>query len=66
MTIKDLNKAKLPIVKVDKKLEKLTGKVLFPEKLERANRVLRDVGVPKSEKFERSPNGSVKSKVKSG
>jgi hypothetical protein len=37
MKINQLNEAKIPIVKIDKKLERFRGKVLFPEKLEQAN-----------------------------
>ncbi len=48
ITIKQLNKSKTPIVKINKALDKLSGKVLFPEKLEEANRVLKRVGLPKS------------------
>jgi len=48
MTIKELNKAKKPIVKKDKKLNKLADKVLFPEKLEAANKVLASAEPPKS------------------
>ena len=47
MKIKQLNKAKIPIVKIDKKLERFRGKVLFPEKLEKANEILTRVGLPK-------------------
>ena len=50
MTIKELNKSKLPIVKVDKKLEKLSKKILFPEKLESANETLKAVGTPTQKK----------------
>ena len=32
MKISDLNNAKVPIVKIDKSLERFRGKVLFPEK----------------------------------
>jgi len=32
--------------KVNKDLDKLAGKVLFPEKLEKANRMLKGVKVP--------------------
>ena len=46
MDIKDLNNNKTPIVKIDKKLEEFRGKVLFPEKLELANKTLSRVGVP--------------------
>lgn len=47
MNIKKLNQAKIPIVKIDKKLERFRGKVLFPEKLERANEILLKSGLPK-------------------
>jgi hypothetical protein len=46
MTIKQLNKSKTPIVKINKALNKLADKVLFPEKLEEANRILKKVGLP--------------------
>lgn len=46
MDIKQLNKAKIPIVKIDKRLEKFRGKVLFPQKLEQANKTLSKVGLP--------------------
>jgi len=46
-TIKKLNKSKLPIIPIDKKLEKYRGKVLFPEKLARANEILERSGLPK-------------------
>ena len=47
MTIKQLNKSKTPIVKINKNLDKLADKVLFPEKLAEANRILKEVGLPK-------------------
>ncbi|MFH1005201.1 MAG: hypothetical protein V1781_06885 [Bacteroidota bacterium] len=47
MKIEQLNKAKIPIVKIDKKLERFRGKVLFPEKLIKANEILSRVGLPK-------------------
>ena len=40
MKIEKLNQAKIPIVKIDKRLERFRGKVLFPEKLEKANEIL--------------------------
>ena len=46
MSIDDLNKAKVPIVKIDKKLEKLRGKILFPKKLELANQLLANAKLP--------------------
>lgn len=46
-TIEKLNKNKTPILKIDKSLEKLRGKNLFPEKLAKANEVMARVGLPK-------------------
>ena len=48
MTVKELNKSKTPIVKINKTLDKLAAKVLFPDKLEEANRILKTVGLPKT------------------
>ena len=50
MTIKELNKSKTPIVKINRSLDKLANKVLFPDKLEEANRILKTVGLPKTKK----------------
>ena len=47
MSIKQLNKSKTPIVKINKSLDKLADKILFPEKLDDANRVLKRIGLPK-------------------
>jgi hypothetical protein len=47
MKITQLNQAKIPIVKIDKKLERFRGKVMFPEKLAKANEILSRVGLPK-------------------
>ncbi len=47
MTIKELNKAKVPIVRIDKALEKYKDKSLFQAKVDNANEVLRTVGLPK-------------------
>ena len=47
MKIEELNKAKIPIVKIDKKLERFRGKVLFPEKLVLANKILANAKLPK-------------------
>jgi hypothetical protein len=46
MNIKFLNKRKLPIVKIDKSLERFKNKVLFKDKLENANEILKTVGLP--------------------
>jgi hypothetical protein len=47
MTIDQLNQSKVPIIVFDKKLEELKGKVLFPEKLKKANEILKKAGLPK-------------------
>ncbi len=47
MKITQLNQAKIPIVKIDKKLERFRGKVMFPEKLAKANEILSRVSLPK-------------------
>ncbi len=46
-TIKQLNETKVPIIVFDRKLDQFRDKVLFPEKLERANEILSKVGLPK-------------------
>lgn len=45
--IDKLNQSKLPIIPIDKRLEKYRGKVLFPEKLAKANEILAKSGLPK-------------------
>ena len=46
--IKELNKLKIPIVKIDKSLNKYSDQVLFKEKVEKANETLKNVGLPKT------------------
>ena len=46
MGIKDLNTKKKPVVLVDKSLDFFNDKVLFPKKLEKANEMLKKVGLP--------------------
>ena len=46
--IAELNKSKLPVVKTDKSLNKYKDKVLFKEKVEKANETLRLIGLPKT------------------
>lgn len=46
--IEELNKSKLPVVKVDKTLGKYKDKVLFKEKVEKANETLKNIGLPKT------------------
>ena len=62
MKIEQLNKSKTPIVRIDKSLEKLRGKNLFPEKLAEANEVLAKVGLPKT-KRKHQTNGLAKSDI---
>lgn len=45
--IEKLNNSKLPIVPIDKSLEKYRGKVLFPKKLAMANEILAKAALPK-------------------
>ena len=47
-TIKKQNKKKASLVKIDKSLDKYNDIVLFPEKVEKANKTLRTVGLPKN------------------
>lgn len=50
MKIDELNKKKVPIIKIDKSLNKYDDMVLFPEKIAKANQMLKNVGLPKSKK----------------
>ena len=46
--IEQLNESKVPVIVFDKKLEQYRDKVLFPEKLAKANEILSKVGLPES------------------
>ena len=48
MTIKELNKTRVPIVSINPKLEKYKGIVLFQDKLNDANAFLEKAGLPES------------------
>jgi hypothetical protein len=48
--IKKLNSSKVPVIVFDKRLEQFKDKVLFPEKLAKANEILARVGLPKTKK----------------
>ncbi len=50
MNIKELNSKKTPIVTIDKSLEKFKDLPLFQKKVDRANEILRKVGLPKTKK----------------
>lgn len=45
--VKEIKKRKVPIVRIDKSLNKYDNIVLFPDKLEKANKMLRTMGLPK-------------------
>jgi hypothetical protein len=44
---KELNKSKVPVVRIDNSLEKYKDKVLFKDKLDKANEMLKTIGLPK-------------------
>ena len=50
MDLKDINTNKIPVVVIDKTLDFLNDKVLFPEKVEKANEMLKKVGLPQTGK----------------
>ncbi|MBL0309120.1 MAG: hypothetical protein IPP77_05425 [Bacteroidetes bacterium] len=47
MNIKQLNKSKVPIVRIDPSLEKFKNTPVFQDKVDKANEILRVVGLPK-------------------
>jgi hypothetical protein len=50
MGIKEINTKKKPVVLIDKSLDFFNDKVLFPKKLEKANEMLKKIGLPKTQK----------------
>ena len=50
MNVKEIDTKKKPIVLVDKSLDFFNDKVLFPKKMEKANEMLKKVGLPKLDK----------------
>ncbi|NEW81188.1 MAG: hypothetical protein GZ094_02325 [Mariniphaga sp.] len=50
MNINEIDMKKRPVVLIDKSLDFFNDKVLFPEKLAKANEMLRKVGLPKINK----------------
>jgi hypothetical protein len=46
MTIKELNKSKVPIVVIDNSLEKYKNMPIFQDKVDKANEMLRTIGLP--------------------
>ena len=45
-TVKKLRKPKTPIVSIDPSLEKLRDKITYPEKLAKANKMLKTAKLP--------------------
>ena len=50
MSIKEINTKKKPVVLIDKTLDFFNDKVLFPDKLKKANDMLKKIGLPKQQK----------------
>ncbi len=50
MGLKNMDTKKKPVVLVDKSLDFFNDKVLFPKKLEKANDMLKKVGLPKPDR----------------
>ena len=46
MNPEEINIKKKPIVKIDKSLDFFNDKPLFPEKVEKANEMLKKIGLP--------------------
>lgn len=47
--IEDLNKQKVPVVRIDNSLEKFKHLPIFQDKVDKANEMLKNVGLPKVE-----------------
>jgi hypothetical protein len=47
MNIKELNKKKVPVVRIDNSLERFKNVPIFQDKVDKANEMLRTVGLPK-------------------
>lgn len=45
--ITELNEKKVPVVRIDKSLNKYEKVVLFPKKVAKANKMLKEIGLPK-------------------
>lgn len=45
-TIEELNRRRIPIVKIDNSLKKFKAMPLFQDKVDKANETLKKVGVP--------------------
>ena len=49
-TVQELNSSKAPIVRIDPSLEQYFDKVLFPEKLAKANEMLKTAKLPRKKR----------------
>ena len=47
-TIQELNAKKIPIIRIDNSLEKYKTIAIFQEKVDKANEMLKTVGLPKT------------------
>jgi len=54
MEINELNEAKIPFVRINKKLNKFKGKVLFYKKLHQANELIQQAKLPAKLRVEES------------
>lgn len=45
-TVEELNKSKVPVVRIDPSLDKDRQETIFPEKLEKANEMLKKAKLP--------------------
>ena len=49
-TILELNEKKIPVVRIDKSLNKYSNLVLFPDKVEKAKKAIEKMGLPDFDK----------------
>ncbi len=47
-TVQELNEKKIPIIRIDNSLEKYKSMPVFQEKVDKANEMLKTVGLPKA------------------
>ena len=48
--IEELNKSKVPVVRIDPSLDQYREKVLFPDKLAKANEMIKTAKLPKKKR----------------
>ena len=51
--IDELNKKKIPVVRIDNSLEQFKDQPIFQEKVDKANEMLKNIGLPKSKNHHR-------------